>query len=146
MAQGRMAFSMCNYRDSFIFISGQGMPEGYFDKADSSVERFNLASEQWEYMPDMLEARYSHASCALANAVYVFCGVGKFDEELQSIERLRAPDAPASAMQPWDSIEIADEASRLTPIFNCYACTIEEQGNRIVVFGGGSLCHEFNLL
>ena len=64
------------------------MPEGYFFKAGASVERFDLANARWDYMPELNEARYSHASCAQSNAIYVFCGVSKFDEELASIERL----------------------------------------------------------
>ena len=41
----RMDFSICSYGDRFVFISGQGMPEGYFFKAGASVERYDVERE-----------------------------------------------------------------------------------------------------
>ena len=70
MRENRKCFALCNYADRYAFISGGLASQSFL----GSVERYDLTNDEWEEMPSLNVARIRHASCALGDAVYVFCG------------------------------------------------------------------------
>ena len=84
---------MCNWSGTNVFVSG-----GF---NTDTVERYDLAKDEWTRMPSMNVGRYTHASCALGRFVYVFHGTrADGSGYLGSIERL-----DATALKKWDLIE-----------------------------------------
>ena len=55
-----------------------------------SVEKLDVINKKWTVISAKMNTpRHSHSSCALSNSIYVFCGFGKGQKHLDSIEVLK---------------------------------------------------------
>ena len=66
--------------DKAIFVSG-GTGSG-------QVDRYSVAEDAWQVMPELKQGRSMHSMCALDLSVYVFCGKSTIGKMLNSVERL----------------------------------------------------------
>ena len=74
--------SICKTSDNkTVIVSG-----GAHNK---TVEQYVLETNQWKTLPDLRESRQHHASCVIANTVYVFMGMKDNLISVKSIESLK---------------------------------------------------------
>ena len=64
--------SLCSLKDRYAFITGGKSRKGNI--GCRTVQRYDLWDDKWVKMPDMLEKRHSHSSCAMNDTLYVFFG------------------------------------------------------------------------
>lgn len=70
----------------FLYVTGADQKFGI--KSSKGTERYDIARECWEKMPNLLRVRQSHASCAHGDSIYVFCGLSNIWWTPDFIERL----------------------------------------------------------
>lgn len=69
-----------------------------------------MVKNEWTRMPEMLEGKSGHTSCALGDAVYVF-GRSHFYSVQDQVEKLTG----AKSLTPaWQKLELKNEGSSLT--------------------------------
>ena len=66
--------SLCALEEKFAFLSGG---RGYY-LGKQFVQRYDFKLDKWQDLPDMLDGRFGHSSCAMANTLYVFHGYYDF--------------------------------------------------------------------
>ena len=79
-------------------------------------------------MPDLNNGRQCHATCATADAVFVFCGFAENDISLSSIEMLE----PRQKRARWQLIDVSSQI--LTPRFGLGVATLNPF--EIAIMGG----------
>ena len=62
--------------EKFVYVTGGLLTEQEESKNQTigGVERFDIVKKVWEPLADLKVARQGHASCAMDDTVYVFCG------------------------------------------------------------------------
>lgn len=70
--EAKETFAVSNCSDKFIFVTGGN--HFHLQKPCRSAARFNLRTNQWERVPEMIKGRKAHSSCILGKDIYVFCG------------------------------------------------------------------------
>lgn len=108
----------------FIYVTG-GRVRG---KTLLNAERYNIRTEAWEQLPNMLEHRGSHGTAAVGEYIYVIGG-GGLHSNLSSVERLHIKG------KEWEKVADMPNAR--------HALHVISVGNLIYAVGGwvhGSLC------
>lgn len=67
----------------FVLLIGGSNGVGYLE----SVDRYSIANDRWEKMPELNEGRCFAGACSLGDKIYVVGGRGKYGF-LNSIEKL----------------------------------------------------------
>ena len=71
MNVARNHFAIAAHSDKYVFAIG-----GEFNNnLIRSAERFDIANNQWEALPDLREGRMGAAACVHDGSVYVFGGL-----------------------------------------------------------------------
>ena len=84
MNHKRIHHSACASQNRYVVVSGTRQP--LLDS--SSVERFDTLTETWEVLPRLKVGRFRHSSCAVNSQIYVFCGMDRNSNQVNSIEVL----------------------------------------------------------
>ena len=97
-----------------------------------TAESYNIADATWNQLPDLTDGRYWHASCALKQYVYTFCGKNKFENFLKTIERLDMSDK--SAQNRWQTLYL--NFPRQSSPYCIYGMSVEAvNDNEILIMG-----------
>ena len=89
---------MCSYANRFALVSG-GRSQSNFSK---KVFRLDLASDDWEEMPNLNIVRANHSSCTLDGIMYVYEGYIP-----STIERFVIPqNTSLNSMSSWQIIKL----------------------------------------
>ena len=81
MLHKRNYHAMSQLGNRYIYVSGSAEP-----KYSKTVEVFDIVTQRWKEVAHMHTARSYHASCSIADTVYVFCGRNQIGS-LSSIEK-----------------------------------------------------------
>ena len=73
MGCSRYRFSMAVFEERFVYVIG-GQDSGMM-RAGDTVERYDSVRNMVEEMPALNQARTFCSSCAVGDAIYVFCGL-----------------------------------------------------------------------
>ena len=84
--------SMCAVDEVYIYVTG-GLNDAK-DESEKRCYRYFIDGKVWQNVPNMHQARMGHSSCQLQGYLYVFCGIGNFDEALNSVEKLAIVEGP----------------------------------------------------
>ena len=93
---------------------------------------YSVAGNKWSPIPDMNVSRYYHGSCAVANYIYVACGVMSNKsryEYLQSIERVNM-----NAIDDGWEILLVSSSEKLSPRRSIFMAGLS--CDKLVIFGG----------
>ena len=120
-ADYREYFTLAGFKDELIYITG-----GSYDRlgATQTVQAFNLATNNFDSVPDMIEARYNHSATTTSNALFVFGGWSGMDR-IATIERLCLTEKSA-----WETIR----SESFTAKEHATVCTISDR--EILICGG----------
>lgn len=62
-------FCLANFLDKFVFVIG-----GCTNKPIKIVSRYDIASNKWETIAELNQARYCAGACSLGGNIYVIAG------------------------------------------------------------------------
>ena len=122
-------FALANMADGYVAVTG-----GYIDSKSQylfSSHRYNVSADTWEDLPNMNVHREGHASCFLANRLYVFCGVNASKEPCNVVEYLDNATGNVSG-NSWAQLQL--DASVLAPRWLSAATPLND--TEIAIIGG----------
>ena len=96
--EARVGPALSTLHDRFVFVSG-----GWKKR---SVERYDVANDTWQLVPQLNGVRWRHASVAVGRLVYVVCGSDD-RRRLYSFERLDTSLADSGAAR-WELIPMPE--------------------------------------
>lgn len=95
----RQMFALANMSGKYVAVTG-----GYIDSKSQylySSHRYDVMANAWEDLPNMNLHREGHASCFIANNLYVFCGINANKDPINSIEFLSDACGALNTLQSW---------------------------------------------
>ena len=76
-------FSVCTYRTEALIVTGSMV-----ESMSRTCQHYQIAKDQWSYLPSLIQGRSTHASCTFAaRYVMVFGGIDKQYRPMNSIEK-----------------------------------------------------------
>ena len=87
--QQTKGFAFCTLLQKYAVATGGQISanDGEAGSGTTIVERYDLTLNSWVQLPNMNEPRVNHASCAMDDTLYVFCGQNN-GTDLGSVEKL----------------------------------------------------------
>ena len=72
-----------------------------------SVDKYDIAANEWSNAPSLNKQRCDHSCCALGDSIYVFCGVNQNGFSMNSIECLDAGALIRGLQVTWQLISLS---------------------------------------
>lgn len=129
-------FTLSNLAATYVvLVGGESQPDANSKEVLSATCRYDIASNEWQALPDMNVARKGAASCTLDGAVFVFCGFGADTMPLNSIEVLVDAASNRDLIESWKLIYVPEAI--LTPRWLPAVAPLNE--SEIAIIGGCSI-------
>jgi hypothetical protein len=99
MKYPRHGHSACAVGNRFIAVTGGRIGSG------TTCEMYNINSNKWANLPDMITKRHYHSSCAFEGKnIFVFCGIhNETRSYINSIEHCDVSNFEKNIATKWDS-------------------------------------------
>ena len=135
--------SLCKVSSTHAFLIGGSIINYGKTSNVRGCQRYDLETNEWEFMPEIHVGRHSCSSCKLGDSLYVFCGhnstgaLNTVTEALNTVEKLRiVPDSVSEQQeQTWQLISTKNFSRDFTPRIRTIVCPLN--ANEIVIMGGG---------